>query len=235
VTYVDIRTACPTSQQRAARSPWPTVLLCLAMLIGALVLLHRITLGFEAWTFEDRRQRLTPTGAFVAPAVSLRGVAGQPVDLWHPAANRPAAYLVDFIYTRCPGVCRALGTEYQRMQRQLAATPPSRAASDIRLVSLSFDVEHDDPERLAAEAQRLGTDPARWTFAVPATGTDARRLLTALGVVAIPDGRGGYVHNGDIHLLDARGRLHGIFTFGQWEAALAAAGRLAATAPESSR
>ena len=32
-------------------------------------------------------------------------------------------------------------------------------------------------------------------------------LLDAFGVIAIPDGRGGYEHNAAIHLIDRNGRL----------------------------
>lgn len=41
--------------------------------------------------------------------------------------------------------------------------------------------------------------------------------------MAIPDGEGGFVHNGAIHLLDERGRLRGLFELEQWPQALAAA------------
>jgi protein SCO1/2 len=60
-------------------------------------------------------------------------------------------------------------------------------------------------------------------------------LLRSLGVVVIPDGEGGFVHNGDIHLMDERGRLRGLFAFDQWPQALEAAQRLAATRPKASR
>ena len=38
-------------------------------------------------------------------------------------------------------------------------------------------------------------------------------------MIVVPDGEGGYVHNGDIHLLDARGMLRGVFTLDQAEQA----------------
>jgi protein SCO1/2 len=64
---------------------------------------------------------------------------------------------------------------------------------------------------------------------VPATRDDALALLRSLAVVVVPDGEGGFVHNGAIHLLDERGRLRGLFEFDQWPRALAAAHQLAAT------
>ena len=73
----------------------------------------------------------------------------------------------------------------------------------------------------------MRADPAYWTLAVPATHDDALALLRPLAVVVVPDGEGGFVHNGAIHLLDERGRLRGLFEFDQWPQALAAAHRLA--------
>jgi protein SCO1/2 len=60
-------------------------------------------------------------------------------------------------------------------------------------------------------------------------------LLASLGVVVVPDGQGGFVHNGAIHLLDERGRLRGLYGFDQWQQALEAARRLVATRPEALR
>lgn len=209
-----------------------SVVLCLTILAGATWIVHELSFGFEVWTFEGRRQRLIATGSLRAPQVPLRFARESAQPLWrddspgrHGASPNRAAYLVDFVYTRCPGVCRALGTEYQQMQRALAAEPPE---GDIRLVSISFDVGYDDPRRLAEHAALLRADPRRWSFAVPATTRDADALLGGLGVIAIPDGMGGFMHNGDIHLLDGQGRLRAIFAFDRWPDALAAARRLAA-------
>ena len=209
---------------RQARSRRASAALCLALVAAFGWGLARWTHGFEVWTFEGRRALQAEAGALVAAPVALRGIDGAAPRLWRPDATPPAAYLVDFVYTRCPGVCRTLGSEYQQLQRRLDA----EGASGVRLVSLSFDVEHDDPAALGAAAEALRADPARWTFAVPAGAEDARALLGSLGVVVVPDGTGGFVHNGSIHLLDARGRLRGLYESDQWEQALGAARRLAA-------
>ncbi|HSN31130.1 MAG TPA: SCO family protein [Ideonella sp.] len=203
----------------AARSRRLTAALCLALAAAFGWGLQRWTHGFEVWTFEGRRLRQIETGALTAAPVALRDADDAEPRLWRPDAAAPAAYLVDFIYTRCPGVCRALGSEYQQMQHRLPA--------GVRLVSISFDVAHDDPAALRHAAAAVHADPARWTFAVPATADDASALLGSLGVVVVPDGAGGFVHNGSIHLLDARGRLRGLYELDEWPQALAAARRLA--------
>ncbi|HJV59809.1 MAG TPA: SCO family protein [Albitalea sp.] len=207
--------------------------LCAALLGAFGWGLARYTGGFELWTFEARRQALLQQGALRAAPVALRDQQGEASTPWHDGGDAaPAVYLVDFIYTRCPGVCRVLGSEFQRMQQELAAQP-TRAAGTVRLLSLSFDVEHDDPTQLRRYAASLHADPAYWSFAAPATDRDARVLLRSLGVVVVPDGDGGFVHNGDIHLLDARGRLRGLYEADQWPQALADARRLAGAKGES--
>lgn len=221
----------PTAH-RGAFSQQASAVLCLAMLVSFVWGLHRVTAGFEVWTFEGLRQVRLRAGALRAAAVPLRGVSVDAPRLWRERGAAPAAYLVDFVYTRCPGVCRALGSEFQQMQRALSAEP---VPGGVHLVSISFDVERDDRAQLAQYAARLGVDPALWTFAVPATPADARVLLGSLGVVAIPDGLGGFVHNGAIHLLDEHGRLRGLFELEQWPQALAAARQLAARSQVSAR
>lgn len=211
---------------REARARRLSALLCLLWLGALLTGLHRWTAGFEVWTFEGRRAQQAEAGRLQAPAVALHGIDGQPVALWSARAPGPAATLVDFIYTRCPGVCRTLGSEFQQMQQALAAQPAA-----VRLASISFDVEHDRPAQLAREAAVLRADPRWWTLAVPADEDQARQLLRALAVVVVPDGQGGFVHNGAIHLLDGSGRLRGLYAFDQWPQALAAARALAAAPP----
>lgn len=216
---------------RDALSRRVSAVLCLAMLATFSWGLCHITAGFEVWTFEGRRQVALRSGALQAAVVPLRDVSNRALTLWSDSGAGSAAYLVDFVYTRCPGVCRTLGSEFQQMQRELASDP----ATGVQLVSISFDVEHDDAAQLAQFAAQLHADPATWIFAVPATPSDAQSLLRSLGVVAIPDGQSGFVHNGAIHLLDGRGRLRGLFEIEQWPQALAAARQLATPARVVSR
>lgn len=206
-----------------------SALLCLGLVFALVVGLAGWTHGFEAWTFDGRRQAQVQAGELRARAVPLRASDGSVRRLWGDGDAAPAAYLVDFVYTRCLSVCRALGSEYQRMQRALDSRPASQPTlRGVHLVSISFDVDHDDPARLARYAAEMRADAAYWTLAVPATHDDARALLRSLAVVVVPDGEGGFVHNGAIHLLDARGQLRGLFEFDQWPQALEAAHRLAA-------
>jgi len=208
--------------------------LCALVLAVLGWLLYGWTRGFEVWTFETLRRTRVAAGELVAARVELRGSDGQRAALWHDGTpEAPAAYLVDFVYTRCPSVCRALGSEFQQMQRELALHAGG-SASRVHLASISFDVAHDDVARLAHYGAQQRADARWWTIAVPATPAAARALLRSLEVVAVDDGEGGFVHNGAIHLLDAQGRLRGLYEVGAWQQALAAAQRLAAQPAQAS-
>ncbi|MEM5432109.1 SCO family protein [Cupriavidus oxalaticus] len=204
-----------------------TLALCALSLAGFVALAGHLTHGFEAWTFEALRRQAAMQGKLEAPALALRDAQGRPIQLFDGSAAGAPVYLVDFIYTRCLTVCAALGTEYQQMQRAMRADPHSR----VRLLSISIDPAHDDARALLAYGNRHQADPARWILAAPREEAAGQAALRQLGLVAIPDGFGGYVHNGGIHLIDAQGKVHGIFDYGRWPQALEAANRLAEGAP----
>jgi len=176
-----------------------------------------LTSGFAHWTFEDRRVALAQGGALKAPALVLDDADGKVRQAW-PGAGKNRVYLVDFIYTRCMSVCQVLGSEYQRMQEALR----TQAHPGVMLLSVSFD-ERDTLADLRGYAERYRAAPEHWIVGAPHPGV--AHLLQDLGVVVVPDGMGGFVHNGDIHLIDGEGVLLGIFAYDEWEQALAAAVR----------
>jgi protein SCO1 len=197
--------------------------LCLALAALALAGLQRWTRGGTAWTYDDLRLLDAEAGTVRAPVVRL---LDDPAALWGQPHAAGQAYLVDFIYTGCTSVCQTLGSEYQRMQSALV-TAPAR----VHLVSLTIDPARDGPYELAAWAQRQRAEPRWWTVGQTQTPSESRALLRALGVVVVPDGSGGFVHNGAIHLLDGQGRLRALFDYTRWPDALAAARRIAEEAP----
>jgi protein SCO1/2 len=198
----------------------PTVVVCAALLAGFVALINAMTDGFDRWTFEDMRRAMAGRGELAATPLKVRGPDGVGSVLWPRTADDRNVVLVGFIYTRCRTVCVALGSEFTQMQRAIAKTP----GAHVRLVSLSIDMDNDTPGSLASYARLHGARNGSWTVAMPAAPSDAAKVLGELGVVAIPDGLGGFVHNGDIHVMTARGRVLGIYDDADWRAALASAG-----------
>src|SRR6202044_3176030 len=90
----------------------------------------------------------------------------------HLAQFKGKALLITFIYTRCPlpNFCPLVTRNFAQVEQQLKADPQMFAKT--QLLSVSFDPEHDTPERLRAYgATYIGSDAAdafaHWDFAVP--------------------------------------------------------------------
>ena len=215
----------PMKPLRPAAPLAGTLVACTTVLLAFMLATFALTGRLEHWTFEDKRRDDAQQGHLVAPTIVVRTAQGSQQTLWSKTTDSHGVSLVNFIYTSCPTVCQALGAEYTQMQQALA-TQNATARSPIQLVSLSFDIERDGPTQLAAYAELHRADLNAWTIAAPLTRADTRKLLRALGVVVIPDGMGGYVHNGAIHLLNASGTVLAIYDDADWKPALAMAQRL---------
>jgi protein SCO1 len=203
-----------------------TATLCVLLAVVAAFGLHHWTRGGSAWTYDELRLLDAEAGRIQAPPLRLQGGANA---LWGEAHEPKRVYLVNFIYTRCPSICLALGSEYQRMQSALEAEP-----APVHLVSLSIDPARDGTRELSAWAQRQRADPAWWTVGHANTRVEAEELLRALRVVVVSDGSDGFVHNGAIHLIDAQGHVLALFDYTRWPQALMlarTAARQAAGAP----
>jgi protein SCO1/2 len=81
--------------------------------------------------------------------------------------------LITFIYTRCPlpNFCPLVTRNFAVIERELASNPALKGKT--HMLCVSFDPEHDSPERLKAYgAQYIGSESksafANWDFAVPA-------------------------------------------------------------------
>lgn len=74
----------------------------------------------------------------------------------------PKSKLITFFYVRCPlqNYCPAQSRKLAELQDKL-----EKSGSDVHLVSLTLDAEHDDAQVLADYAKRFDADPDRWTLA----------------------------------------------------------------------
>ena len=184
-----------------------TLVAVAAILAAGFTAASQLTLGFRAWTTEDARRIAVAERPVDLSALPVVTPAGAERDLWSSPATK--AWLVTFIYTRCPTVCLTLGSEFQQLQPALDSAP------GVRLASLSFDRAHDSPAALGDYARRFGADPQRWVVAAPSSDDALRRVLAETGVVVIPDGMGGYAHNAAIHVIVPPGKLVRVFGMGQ--------------------
>jgi protein SCO1 len=159
------------------------------------------TEGFRVLTSAGARQLAVARQPLPVPDIRLIDQDGHAFSL---AAYRGRTVLIDFIYTRCPKLCAVLGDDFRRA---LSPSPDAVPDRDVDFLSISFDRKNDDQEALRLYADRYGATPPRWRIAAAADARGLATLLQVFGVVVIPDGFGGFVHDGNVYLVDRRGRL----------------------------
>jgi len=110
-----------------------------------------------------------PSRGDAVPDFKLRNQDGRNI---HLNQFRGKELLITFIYTRCPlpNFCPLVTRNFARIEKQLAAEPKLKGKT--HLLCVSFDPEHDTPERLKAYGEEyIGNDSktafANWDFAVP--------------------------------------------------------------------
>ncbi len=110
-----------------------------------------------------------------------------------------------FIFTRCPlpDFCPKMDRKFADAANRLEAVP--KRAGEVRLISLSFDPEHDTPEILRKHAATRGANPPVWSFAV-ATHPELGKVAPSLGLFYGPQGSE-IIHNLVIAVIDPEGRL----------------------------
>lgn len=178
-----------------------TLLLSLVLLAAGIGVLAEVTDGFRAYTTETARRIRIREHPPAVPALPLQTASGGHTSF---GALRGRWLLVDFIYTRCTTYCSVQGSEFARLQGQLAAPI---AANKVALLSVSFDPVRDDPAALTRYQRLHGAKDQGWIAARPIDQVDLTALMSVFGVVAVPDGLGGFVHNAAIAVVDPDGRL----------------------------
>ena len=168
---------------------------------AGLAVAHTATDGFEAYTLESARRLAALRSPAAVPDLALDLVDAGRARLPELPAQ---VLLVDFIYTRCPTYCAALGSVYAQLERRLA---PEIASGSVRFVSISFDPGRDGPRELRAYRARYSREARGWDIGRPADSRELRAWLDAFGVVVIPDELGGYTHNAAVHVVGPDRRL----------------------------
>ena len=89
--------------------------------------------------------------------------------------------ILSFIYTSCPDIngCPLASHVMERIQRRLGED--AGLARRVRLVSLSFDPEHDTPEVMRRYGQRRVRPPIDWQFLTTSSNRALQPLLRGFG------------------------------------------------------
>jgi protein SCO1/2 len=171
----------------------------LATTIGAYFTTH----GFRAVTSDQARQRALAESPRTVSAIRLIDSHGQSTDLGQLTRERPYT-VVSLVYTQCTSLCLLTTSSESYLQSKLR---DAALQKQVSLLTISFDPARDTPEQLANYARRVKADAETWTIATVANPSDLDELLETFGVVVLPDGAGGYTHNGALFIVDSHGRL----------------------------
>jgi protein SCO1 len=181
-----------------------------------------LTQSFQVWTAEGARRLDVAQAPVPAPEAFMRDAARTGLSLQSALAQPGRVTIAGFIYTRCAGVCLAMGSSFQQLQQEIAASSSAAGADDgIQLLSISFDPAHDDAAQLARYAALWHADERYWRMTTVPDTVQLQRLLSAWQVVVIADGLGGYEHNAALLVIDEHGRLVRIFDEADGATALA--------------
>lgn len=149
----------------------------------------------------------------IVPEATFVDQDGRTVRLSH---WRGRAVAVTFIFTRCPypDFCPALDRSFSKLQAAVRADPALAAA---RLLTVSFDPEHDTPATLAKHAKALRADPAIWTF-VTGSVAEVDGFGRNFGLsVTREGGEAGITHNLRTAVIDPAGLLVEVWTGADFE------------------
>jgi protein SCO1/2 len=124
--------------------------------------------------------------------------------------------VLSFIYTRCGDIC-PLGTMLMRDLHE-ATVADASLTTGLRLITMSFDPDHDTPEVMAREAQALrGDQGADWYFLTARDRGELREILAAYDQQVLmkvdPDDPGGpLAHQLRVYLIDREQRIRNIYS-----------------------
>jgi len=138
----------------------------------------------------------------LVPDFTMTNQDGKAVRL---ADLRGNVVVLTFIYTRCPlpDFCPLMDRKFADLAQHLGNFPGR--ARLVRLISLSFDPDHDTPDVLRKHAQIRGAAPPLWSYAV-ASHDELAKIGAPLGLFYGP-GKDDIAHNLCTAVIDRAGKL----------------------------
>ena len=175
-------------------------------------------------TLERTGSGAAPTAAASVPEALAPGAAVPDARFRDEAGKarrlsgwRGQALAVSFIYTRCPlpNFCPLMDEHFKAVQAVVLQEQDLRGR--VRLLSVSFDPLHDQPEVLATRAKQLGADPAVWTY-LTGEREEIATFASRFGVSIVPADpqTQEIVHNLRTAIIDKDGRLSAILRGNEW-------------------
>ncbi|HEX5132184.1 MAG TPA: SCO family protein [Candidatus Krumholzibacteria bacterium] len=164
-------------------------------------------------------------GTYRLPVIELAGdgdvltADGKRVHLRDVVAGQVS--VLSFVYTRCadPRACpMATGALYEIQQ---ISRKDATLAENLRLVTFSFDPEHDTPTVMKeyGEMLRPGGKGCEWMFLTTGSARELQPILEEYGQRVdrkrnANDPMGPFYHVVRVYLVDAQGRIRNIYSYG---------------------
>ena len=159
--------------------------------IGSIVFYKKIS-------YDDSASDQLPFIAKVGP-FELTNQEGRPFGLKELSGN---IWVVNFIFTRCQGVCPVLTKKYLSLQKKLSEI------KQLKYVSISMDPQFDQPSILKAFGNRYDADYTRWSFL---TGKQDDIIQIARHLFKVPADKNPDLHSTRIVLIDVNSNIRGYY------------------------
>ncbi len=145
------------------------------------------------------------------PDFKLTDQDGKPVTL---ETFHGDPFILTFIFTRCPlpNFCPRMSSNFAELQKMIRHS--AGPVAETRLLSISFDPEHDTPEVLRQYAGHERADFSIWTFA-SGTPAEIQRLTKAFSVLVQPE-QGTISHSLTTALINRDGQITKIWRGNAW-------------------
>ena len=178
------------------------------VLLFWLVFFGLVTDGFSNITLEDHRReaifKQQPSLLF------LRTVddSGSVSSISQMAISQHKVLITEFIYSQCKTLCVALGNTFQQVQTQIL---DKKLSQSLGLVSISFDVAHENTRTLQAYRKRLHANPQVWSLVRMQEANVLEATKSKLGLMVVQNNQQDFVHNSAFMVVASTGQVVGIF------------------------
>lgn len=137
---------------------------------------------------------------------------GQAVQL---SQFKGQAVAITFVFTRCPWptFCPRISNNFGDVAEKLRAL--AGGPTNWRLLSISFDTDHDTPAVLLAYAKQHNYDPKRWSF-LTGEWLDTLAMGAQFGLQVARNATG-FDHNLRTIVVNAQGKIQKVFTGNEWK------------------
>lgn len=113
--------------------------------------------------------------------------------------------VVDFFFTRCPGICPKMTSQLTRVQEIF------KDIEDVRILSFTVDPDFDSSAVLSAYSQKFGVDTAVWHLLQTKTKIDVFNL-GFYGFKVPSDTVDKFLHSEKMILVDKQKHIRGFYT-----------------------